>query len=402
MSCMGAEQPQSGTDVLTLFREDLKQEDRIRIFKEQAELLRQDVDNLATPENVDYLNANFDITFIFNAHGSAIQAAQTLEDVVDPFITFIEAAKAPDLHKSGQFISSVNNRFDMEFNHQDPQLPTWGPQSPEQLFGYWRERGLLHKGSIISPIDVRYYSARMLDALIGDEYDQNFLNRHYSSQFFNSLAPDEMLQEARHHGELVMYSNAVRELTSTKQIIEMLVATKEHETTLAACESPEVANKLVAVTDKLRRQNGKLNTYVSYGTAHHGIIHEFIQRGIDAKRTFPGSSDAPGTLSFAGTNMDRFFNAHHFDISPEDLDTYARAYTLESLLWVPIYETSDYGLFSVDHKSEKQLYYSIQYIARQPDLLEQLPQIIEAYQMDPQVPVDILQKYGVQLRKITQ
>lgn len=399
---MSVEQPQSGTDVLTLFREDLSQEDRIRIFKEQAAILRQDVDNLATPENIDFLNANFNITFIFNAHGSTVQAAQTVGEVVDPFITFIEAAEAPDFHKSGQFISSVDNRFDMEFNNKLPQTPTWGPQSPEQLFGYWRERGLLHKGSIISPIDVRYYSARMLDALIGDKYDQNFLNRHYNSQFFNTQTPDEILLKARHDGELVMHSNAVRELTSTKQIIEMLVATKEHETTLAACESPEVADKLVAVTDKLRRQNSKLNIFVSYGTAHHGIIHELLQRGINAERTFPGSIDAPGHLSFAGSNMDRFFNAHHFTVSDEDLDHYARAYTLESLLWVPFYEATDYGLFAADLHSERQLWHNIGYIARRPDLLEQLPEVIKTYQADPWVPVEILQQYGVPLRSITQ
>lgn len=399
---MGVEQPQSGTDVLTLFREDLSQEDRIRIFKEQAAILRQDVDNLATPENIDFLNANFNITFIFNAHSSTVQAAQTVGEVVDPFITFIEAAEAPDFHKSGQFISSVDNRFDMEFNNQPPQTPMWGPQSPEQLFGYWRERGLLHKGSIISPIDVRYYSARMLDALIGDKYDQNFLNRHYNSQFFNMQTPDEILQKARHDGELVMHSNAVRELTSTKQIIEMLVATKEHETTLAACESPEVADKLAAVTDKLRRQSGKLNIYVSYGTAHHGIIHEFLQRGIDATRTFPGANDAPGHLNFAGSNMDRFFNAHHFDLSDEDLNHYARAYTLESLLWIPLYESSDYGLFAADHQAERQLWHNIGYIARQSDLVERAPEIIESYQANPWTPVEILQQYGIPLRSITQ
>ncbi len=395
-----SEQTVPPTDILRLFREDLDAGDRVDAFRQAADQIRGEVEALATPENIARINDNYSVKFVFNSHGDGIDAGQSLRSIEGPFITFVENAGDADIANNRLFSISLNNAFDMDFNGASP-LQSQTPPTRETAWAYWRDRGLLAKGSIIMPVDVRYYSKRLLDALMGNDYDQQYLNSSVPMATLHAQPFDELLEEQKQKGLLVMHSNAVRELTSTKQVMQTLLLCLGPKGADAMLE-PALADKLAALAQKRRGDAGKLPANILYGSGHHTMFHVFRQLGIEVERDFPGAVDMPGALKFAGTTRDQFFSAHPFDMEDSDADRYARQHIIESILWCPLDNPMEYGLVPESDDMVKNLWLRIAYVARRPDLVEAAEQLHEDFKNDPLVPVKILADYGIRLQPISQ
>ncbi|MFO0920186.1 MAG: hypothetical protein U0451_00770 [Candidatus Saccharimonadales bacterium] len=392
----------SGIDVLRLFSEDLANADRISLFRQAAEQLRGDIKELTTRKNVNLINKNYAIHTVFNRHANSIDAGQSIRETEDPFITFVEGAEATDIHQDVQFSQSVRNSFEMRFNNAGPELPSF-QLTPDNEFGYWEYRGLLAKSSIVAPIDIRYYAARMLDALIGDRYSQDYLSQRIGIQAFDEFSSEELVERALNKGKLIMHSNAVRELTSVKQIMETLLVLEDPDV-LDDKFSPEISKKITAIKEDAKKSNEKLPVYVFYGTEHHGFSHELTTRKINVTRSFPGSVEYPRQYKYTGNATSPFFNGHHFDLSDEQLNNHARAYVLESLLLLPMIMQSYYGLVLPTNNSQEQrnTWAKISLIARNKQLQEDLPNLVDSFRNDKSVPVQILGQFGIKLHSIAE
>ena len=387
------EQQIPSTDILRLFREDLSSTDRVEAFKQSAEQLREQVDQLASPENVAIINECFDLNFIFNSHGGAINAGQSIRAANSPFITFVENAGDEDISQNALFNISLNNAFEMTFHKSSPLIPL--KPADENSWGYWRDRGLMGKGSIVAPIDIRHYSKRLLDALMGSDYDQNYLNQVVPNFDLQNKPYEEVLEEQKQKGHLIMYSNAVRELTSTKQVIETLLDCIEARD--GPGFSDDTSIKMRALVQEQRMRQDKLNAYVIYGTAHHSMMHIFNRLGIQVGRQFPGKDNYKGAISFAGTTQDQFFSAHPFGLSDEQTVRYAEDHIAESLLWVPLNNPAEYGVVPEDFETVDKLYLRISRIARAISKEKAVSKLFEEHKNSPTAVVDKLVEHGIKL-----
>jgi hypothetical protein len=386
------------TDILRLFREDLTLGDRVTAFQQAADQLRDEVLALATPSNVTRINGNFDIAFVFNSHGDAIDAGQSTAVLQNPFIAFVENAGDEDIGKNLLFTKSTENAFNIRFNGAEPMLPQF-PLTRDNGWAYWRDRGILARGSIIAPIDIRHYSRRLLDALMGSDYDQSYLNSSIPVLELRSSSFDELHERQKQKGLLIMHSNAVRELTSTKQVLETLLQCLETEQGSSSF-APDIQDKIRAIAQKDRLSYGKLPVYIIYGGAHHAAVHILRKMGIKAGRQFPGGVDVPGKPKYIGTVKDQFFSIHPFGITDEQTDRYARQHILESILWAPVDLGAEYGMVPESDQTMINFWYKINYAARRTELISRVDQIFDEFKRDPMVPVRILRKYGIKLRAI--
>lgn len=388
----------SSTDILRLFREDLTLGDRVDAFKHAADQLRDEVNILATERNVSRINKNFDTTFIFNNHGDGTDAGQSTALLEKPFITFVENAGDEDIAKSAYFALSADNAFNIRFNTSQPtQVPF--ALTRENGWSYWRDRGLLTRGSIIAPIDIRHYSRRLLDALMGSDYDQNYLNSSIPVNELKNSSFDELLEQQKQKGLLIMHSNAVRELTSTKQVLGTLLGCLDTEKGKTSFEAG-VSDKIRAIMQKDRMISKKLPVYIIYGSGHHTVSHLFNRLGLNVAREFPGSQDIPGRFKQLGKVKDQFFAAHPFGLTDEQVEKYAKQHILESILWAPLDMPADYDMIPESDQTMLFFWNKLNYAARRPELVESIKDIFESYQKDPHVPVKILHDHGIKLRSI--
>lgn len=394
------ERESSSTDILRLFREDLDPSDRVEAFRQAADQIREEVDVLATPENVEIINQNYNLTFVFNSHGDATDAGQSVAEVKRPFITFVESAGEADFPQNAQFDASVHSAFDVLYNGKPPIRPPFQPVRETQ-WPFWRDYGLFVNASIVAPIDVRHYSRRLLDALMGSDYDQGYLNSTIHFESLRQKPFDEQLTDQKQKGQLIMLSNAVRELTSTKQVIEMLLHCVDPHADTAAFTGP-VADKIRAVAQKRRDQGDKLEAFVMYGTGHHAIMHVFRGLGIEAQRVFPGAIDMDGSLKFSGTVKDQFFSAHPFGLNDEQIEKYAKHHIIESILWAPLNKPTEYGIVFASDKEATGSWHRINYVARRPELVERAEELYQEFQRDPSMAIELLENYGIGLRRIGQ
>lgn len=396
-------QPPS-TDILRLFREDINPKERVDAFVQAGKQLEDELETLATPENIAAINDNFGLTLVLNSHGDGVNAGQSLREVQRPFITFVENAGDRDLAPGPQgslFGLSLFNAFGVQFNHAEPFVPSF-PATEEGLWQYWRERGLLAKGSIIMPIDIRHYTKRLLDALMGDDYDQSYLNSGISIDDLRLKEYGQLVQEQIQKGLLVKHSNAVRELTSTKQVLQTLLLCIDPRSHGFVLDGDSI-DKLNALRNKqLEQGEGKLPAYILYGTAHHSIYHVFRRYGINISRTFPSASDLPGNLKYTGVTKDQFFSSHPYKL-PEGADEkYAKQHILESLLWCPMSYRAEYGLVPDSRATTGLLWLQIARIARKPELVGKLDSILEEFKNDKSIPTRILRDNGIYLRSIAE
>lgn len=393
-----SEQAVPSTDILRLFREDLDASDRVDAFRQAADQIRGEVEDLATPESIDRINENYLVKFVFNSHGNGIDAGQSLRSIQKPFVTFVENAGDADLANNTLFNVSLNNAFDMDYNGGSPVQPVT-PPTPDTAWSHWRDRGLLAKGSIIMPIDVRHYSKRLLDALMGNDYDQQYLSSSIPMASILGQSFDDLLEDQKQKGLLVMHSNAVRELTSTKQVIQTLLLCLDPKDTDTMLE-PSLVDKLVALSQKRRENTGKLSANIVYGSGHHTMFHVFRQLGIEVERDFPGGVDMPGSLRFAGTTRDQFFAAHPFGMTNDDAERYTKQHIIESILWCPLENPIEYGLVPESDDMVANLWLNIARISRRPELVESVEQLHEDFKNNPDIPVRILEDHGIRLQKI--
>ncbi len=390
------EQP---TDILRLFREDLDPSDRVDAFRVASEQLADQVDEIATLENVSRINENYDITFIFNSHGDLVHVAQSMEAMGNPFITFVENAGDTDIAQSGVFGYSVNNAFEITFNGAAPNIPPFNAPSPQD-FGYWRDRGLLAKGSLIAPVDIRHYSKRLLDALMGNDYDQQFLNRSVPGYELRQKEFSTLVEEQQTRGELVMYSNAVRELTSTKQVLETLLQVLDTQNGHDAFGTG-ISDKVRALAQKARlSSDSKIPVAILYGTGHHSMMHVYRKLGIECDREFPGKVDIDGALKFHGSILDQFFSAHPFGLGNENKHKYAQQLVLEGMLWDLVNNPVEYGLVPSKRSVAIGIWKAIHRAARDRDSLDGIEEIHRNYQTDPHTILPLLEKAGIRLTKI--
>ncbi len=389
---------EKSTDILRLFREDINPSERVDAFRVASEQLREEIDTIATPENIDKINDNFDLILVFNSHGDSVHTGQSLEHLKNKFITFVENAGDAEIRESGLFGLSLSSAFNKKFNNQEASRPLYNPSSPQD-FGYWRDRGLLEAGSIIAPVDIRHYSRRLLDALMGNDYDQQFLNRSVPGFELRSKELDVLLENQGQRGLLVMYSNSVRELTSTKQVMETLLQLLNTEE--GGDDFGEInSDKMRALIQKSRVENGKIPVGVMYGTAHHALFHLYKGLGIECDRVFPGKEDAPGHLSFSGSILDQFFSSHAFGIDENRINKYASQLVLEGMLWEVIDNNVEYGLVPKNRDVVNNLFRKISKTSRDQNILDNLPEIHENFRVNPLSVLPILESAGVYLIKI--
>lgn len=391
----------NGTDVLQLFRQDIDLPERVRAFEFAYGQIKTEVDRIATPENIHLINSSYTTTLVLNSHGGGIHAGQSLRHVKQPFITFVENAGDRDISDGAEktlFGVSLQNAFDVTFNGSSPLAP-YPPSAGTNLWGYWRDRGLLEKGSLVVPIDIRHYSLRLLDALIGDDYDQDYLNSGITIDELRAKDYDTLVHEQTNKGLLITHSNALRELTSTKQILQtLLIGLNPGETSGLDASS---VDKLMSLRDKRMRDNdGKIPIYVLYGTAHHSIFHALKNYGIDSTRIFAGKEDLPGAMAYVGTTKDQFFSAHPFNLPEETFRKYAKEHILESILRCPINYWGEYGLVPASQTMVGLMWLKISRLARKNNLVDDLEQIVNNFKADKNVPVNILREHGIELRHI--
>ena len=386
------------TDILRLFREDLDPSERVEAFKTASEQLNEQLEQIATPENVDRINETFDIKLVLNSHGDAINVGQSLAVVGNPLITFVENAGDTEIVKNGLFEYSANNAFDVRFNGMPPRKPIYTPPNPSD-WGYWRDRGLLNKGSIIAPVDIRHYSRRLLDALMGSDYDQQFLNGSVPGYELKSKSIEELIDAEQQKGLLVLYSNAVRELTSTKQVLETLnhfQATEHGEPVYGA----EISDRLRALMQKTRIENGKVPVGIIYGTGHHTMWHLYKKFGVEVSRTFAGAADEPGRALYLGSVKNQFFASHVFGISDERARKYATQLVLEGMLWEPIDNMHEHGYAMADHQVAGSVWRKVMKLARDKQLVENIADLHQDFKTNPLCMVPILEAAGIRLTKI--
>lgn len=389
----------SPTDILRLFREDLDPIDRVNAFEQASEQLREQVETLASPERVAAINERFKLLFVFNSHGSDINAAQSIEAGGEPFISFVENAGDAEITDSGLFGFSVGNAFNMRFNGLSASKPLTYPGMATDDFGYWRDRGLLSKGSLIAPVDIRHYSRRLLDALMGNDYDQQFLSGTIPGYALRNKEIEKLLEEQRQKGLLVMHSNAVRELTSAKQVLETLQQLDEVEAG-GANFGEENSDRLRALLQKARIAGDPLAANVIYGTGHHTMVHIYRKLGINVERIFPGKEDAPGNLSYSGAVLDQFFSSHPFGITDEKAQEYAAQLVMEGMLWEPITNTAEHGLIVRNRKVASKLWMTVMKAARQKNLTDNIESIHAEFRANPLSVVPILEAAGLEFIKI--
>jgi hypothetical protein len=395
--------PESRIDLFSMFKEDMLPSVRVAGFKHVAAELEDELGNVATPENVDTLNGLFNIKIVFNSHGDAINAGQTLKMVDEnPFISFTEGVGDREIEESGTFSYSVENAFDMNFDGSEPRTPLYIPP-PDQVYdsyGYWTERGLLSKGSMIANVDVRSYARRLLDALIGSDYDQQFLNQTIPQYELRTKPFEELIEGQRQRGQLIMHSNAVRELTSTKQVLETLMqvsGTSSGEEMVNA----EISSKVRALFNERQiNQDGDIPVNIIYGFGHHALLHVYKNLGINVSRKFASKDELPGPFKAIGKPIDQFFSAHPFGLGDETIDKYSRQLLLEAVLWDPIRNYFENGLVPVDHATMGSLWFQISRLARSEKLTDRLEDILEDFQQSPISAITMLEEDGVELSRI--
>ncbi|QQS18198.1 hypothetical protein IPL68_06220 [Candidatus Saccharibacteria bacterium] len=388
-------------DILRLFREDLNPEDRVNAFQSAAEQLHDQVTVLASPERVITINARYHLLFVFNAHGNSINAAQSIEAGGSPFISFVENAGDAEIADSKLFGYSVGNAFDMQFNVQPPRMPFYLPPQPREDFGYWRDRGLLARSSLIAPVDIRHYSRRLLDALMGNDYDQQFLNRSIPGRELRQKELGQLLEEQGQKGRLVMYSNAVRELTSTKQVLETLEqidAVEEGSSSFGTENSDKV--RALAQRARINTDDGRLPVNIVYGTGHHTMVHIYRNLGIEALRVFAGKADVLGHLSYSGTVLDQFFSSHPFGITDEKVAKYSAQLVLEGMLWEPIDNAVEHGIIPKDRANFMAAWITVMKTARRQDLIDRLADIHAEFRTNPLSTLPILEAAGLEFIRI--
>lgn len=389
------------TDILRLFREDLNPEDRVNAFQSAAEQLQEQVDTLANAERVRSINERYNLLFVFNSHGTAINAAQSIEAGKVPFISFVENAGDAEITDSNLFGYSIGNAFDMQFNGQPARQPFYPPPQPGEDFGYWRDRGLLARGSVIAPVDIRHYSRRLLDALMGNDYDQQFLNRSIPGHELRQKELSQLLQEQGQKGRLVMYSNAVRELTSTKQVLETLAqidAVEEGSSSFGSENSDKV--RALAQRARLIADDRRLPVNIVYGTGHHAMVNVYRKLGIQAPRIFPGKDDVVGHLSYSGAVLDQFFSSHPFGITDERIAKYSAQLVLEGMLWEPIYNSIEHGVIPRNRASFTAAWPTVMRTARRKDLIANLADIHAEFRVNPLSTLPLLESAGLEFIRI--
>jgi hypothetical protein len=389
------------TDILRLFREDLNPEDRVNAFQSAAGQLHDQVNVLASAERVAAINERYSLLFVFNSHGNSINAAQSIEAGASPFISFVENAGDAEIADSNLFGYSVSNAFDLQFNGQSPRKPFYPPPQPGEDFGYWRDRGLLARGSLIAPVDIRHYSRRLLDALMGNDYDQQFLNRSIPGQELHQKELEQLLEEQGQKGRLVMYSNAVRELTSTKQVLETIEQIDDVEEGSSSFGT-ENTDKVRALAQRARinADDGRLPVNIIYGTGHHAMVHVYRNLGIEAPRIFPGKADASGHLSYSGTILDQFFSSHPFGITDERVAKYSAQLVLEGMLWEPIDNAVEHGIIPKNRENFIAAWSTVMKTARRQDLIDDLPEVHADFRANPLSTLPILESAGLEFISI--
>lgn len=389
--------PEPSTDILRLFREDLNPEDRVSAFRSAAEQLQSQVDALATPERVRAINERYNLLFVFNSHSNSMNAAQSIEAGGHPFITFVENAGDAEITDSNLFGYSVGNAFDMRFNRQSPRMPFYPPQRSGDDFGYWRDRGLLARGSLIAPVDIRHYSRRLLDALMGNDYDQQFLNSSITGRELREKELGQLVEERGQKGRLVTYSNAVRELTSAKQVLETLGhldAVERGSSSFGVANSDKI--RALAQQARLNAHDNRLPVNIVYGTGHHAMVHIYRNLGIDVRRVFPGKSDTPGHLSYAGTILDQFFSSHPFGITDEKVAKYSAQLVLEGMLWEPLDNAVEHGIIPRNRATAMSAWPTVMRLARRQDLVDNLPELHANFRANPLCMLPILESAGLE------
>ena len=384
-------------DMIAVFTEGLSDEQKVQAFTIAADRLRARIEQVATPENVQKINDTYDLKLVLNQHGNGVHVGQSLQHITNPFITFIEAASAKDIDQDPLFAESVDNAFGVKYNGQAPKRPNFSLVDTPQYsnsWHYWQQRGLLAKASIISPVDIKSDALRLVNTLFDADYSQEFLNQTIPLEDLRSRSYEELLDQARLRGLLIMHSNAVRELTSTLQITDRLLKMTDFDE-LKAVRGEKIAERVTSLRQKAERGEGKLGAYIMYGTAHHGIVREFRSRGINIERVFADEWKV-SPFKFIGDAEHQFFNGRHSDPSEEKIKRFAQSVILESLLMQPLVRAEEYGLQrrTVDFDKYLRMWYSLSKLAMNQALHEQLPEIVERYQKDPFSSAEILRENG--------
>lgn len=393
---LGGERPP--IDLLRLFREDLNPEERIEAFGRATEIVADEINASLEGGLRDRINGRFNIKVVHNSHGDGIHAGQSLAMLNQPFITFVEGAGAPETVSDPSFATSVNNAFDMAFNDSQP-LDSIFPLIPDRIWGYYRDHGLLKKGSIIAPVDIRSYAYRLLDALMGQDYSQDFLNRRISLEDLRSKTTEQLTEDAVNHGRLVMHSNALREHTTASQVVRTLndlLVVEEGGTTY----STTLDERLRALMHKRELDGPKLEVGLFYGTAHHTFMHLLHSFGVEAEREFPSREEEKRPFAFTGSNLDAFFAGYLQDYSPERLDQLGRAYVLESLFATVLGLGNEFDCVPSSYSAARDAWKRISLVARKMSDSDSFNSVIGEFQSNKMSVVGVLRHAGVDLRDI--
>ncbi|MEM6997382.1 MAG: hypothetical protein AAF413_00565 [Patescibacteria group bacterium] len=379
------------TDILTLFEEDMSSEGRVQAFERAAEQARDSLGKIATPESVEAINASFRLRFIFNSHGDEVHAAQSTAEAAGSFITFVENANDREVADSDAFAGSVKSAFDLRFNGAQPFKPAFVP-GQTNMWAYWRDRGLLGHGSIIAPVDIRAYSYRLLNALLGSDYNEGFLNSRLTPEALRGQPLDELIEDRALHGALVMHSNAVRELTSTRQILGTLLQIQKTEAGDNAFRDNQ-SDHIRALANAARVESSVLPSSVIYGTAHQGMVDIYQELNIQHDVVFPGARYEPPLI-------DQFFGAHTKGPSETELHRYASQLVLENILWNAVFSNLvlEHGYITAAHTPD--LWKVINGLASEEATLADLEAIHADFRQNPVSALRLIESAGVEFIKV--
>ncbi len=390
---------------------DFTESQRVSLLKDNYEMVAKRFGSVATPDVVDLINDNCEVQAVFNYHGDDTDALRTVNAIwapgdpesKKPFITFMEGVHNVDVHQEISFQYSVNSAFGLAFDGVKPNIGIYYPDqqlaSGKAPWQYWRDRGLIERGSILVPIDLRKYSAQYVETLIGAQYNPEFLSDRPSLYNLRNNSFEDMFKAARNHGMKIHYSNGLREYASAAQIVGVLSRVLGHkEAQLQLTEDQQ--RKLDALRQERLKNDDPLPISIIYGTAHHAMVHILRNAGIQIDRNIADKKDGPH--KFTGSVMDQFFASHFFGLRPIDVDKYARQMLISHMLQTPLYEPAEFGTV-IDAKDRSEfidIYNKISKLARSEDLADNIEDFFVQFQQNPNIVVGMLQKAGIPITAI--
>jgi|GEM_PF-6747419 len=383
--------------LLRLFRENIDTEERIATFRQATDVVAEQIHEKLEDGFLQKINERFGLKLVLNSHGDEVHAGQTLSHLSKPFITFVEGTNAWDMNEDPGFNLSVDNAFNIAFNAQPPleQPPL---TDPKLEWHYYRDRGLLNKGSIIAPIDVRSYAMRLFDALVGQDYSQDMLNQRMNVAYLEHTDSNQLVAGAVERGKIIMYSNGLREHISASQIVMAL-------RNMLAVEGGEevfggIIDRRIKALLQDRPADEPLETGIIYGTAHHMFLHLLGSFGIQAERYFAGRDDEPEGFAFTGTNLDGFFGGYAQDFSEEQLARKGRALVLESLFGNVLTVGYEFQAVASTHRDGWQAWQKVPHLAWMLSSEENYEQIMADFKADKRSVVALLRDHGLKFRDI--